>query len=160
MSSQYNLHDAVASVLDTTNLTEPAEIAAKVAENVPSRELRRVVGELLPAYVREVNRHRRNLGLTSENANQSARSSKVAAFRAIGRAWLRNRIQVESGWKLLADCSYEDLMWAAENRRQIAAQNFAKAEEYEALAQHVQAHGVDRLADLPDAALDELEAGA
>jgi hypothetical protein len=165
MSSNFDLRAAVAKVLDTSDLAEPDEIASKVAENVAARDLRSALALALVPYVRIQmdNSRRSNVILNGDSdvqRKQSARSPKVAAIRDAWAAALRDRVHVSDGWKLLGDCTYEDLLFAAEERREKARQNVARAERFEWLAERLQANGVARVADLPKNDLRELEAAA
>ena len=87
---------------------------------------------------------------------RSARSAKVAAIRAAGPKWLEDRYCVGAGddsWKLLGDCGFSDLMFAAGQRREQAARTSAVAERLEVLAELVRSHGVSRVRDLPASVL-------
>lgn len=161
--SQYSLRDAVASVLDTSDLASPEDVASKVAENVPSKAVRSVLTEALTTYVRVHmgERRRSNVILNGdEQRKQSARSSKVAAIRDSWSAALRDRVHVEDGWKALGECTYDNLMFAASERQEMARRNAAQAEKYESLAHKLRSAGVERVADLPQADLAELGSAA
>lgn len=148
----FDLRAAVADV--SADLTDIDEIASKVAENVPSRELRATLTEALRPYVREFITRRRAtnpvLAPASAAAVRPARSDKVARIRAMGRAWLRENIHVGDGErKQLADCTYQDLMFAAEERRENARRNLAKADRFEEIANMLNDRGVSTVAELP-----------
>lgn len=162
--SDFNLRAAVRDVVDSTDLADPRDVAAKVAASVPSRELRRVLTEALATFVRvEFGRGRMTSGRPvplEQPGAPAARSAKVAAFRVHAEQWrkkLRDRIHVGgSEWLLLADCSFENLALAAEERRQLAMANGVAAERYERYAKAVEAAGVERFGDLPESTLREL----
>jgi hypothetical protein len=161
--SDFNLRAAVRDVIDSTDLADPRDVAAKVAESIPSRDLRRALTEALATFVRvEFGRGRMTSGrpAADETEHASARSAKVAAFRKHAEQWrkkLRDRVHVGgSHWLLLADCSYENLTLAAEERRQLAAANAVAAERYERYAKAVEAAGVERFGDLPESTLRDL----
>ena len=87
--------------------------------------------------------------------NQSAKSAKVAAYREHAR-FLRLRVNVARGTdKWMQDCTYADLCYAAENRRKVAAETVAAAEEYEALAALVKRRKVATVGALPPADIDK-----
>lgn len=91
------------------------------------------------------------------------RSAKVAAIRASGPKWLADRINTCANpreWKRVGDCGFEDLMFAAGQRREIAARTLAKAERYERLAELVRKHNVKRVRDLPASVLSEVGGAA
>lgn len=156
MSTDFNIRREIRSIIDGTDLASPAEIAAKVAENIPDNLLREVVAQLLPELVRvELTRVR-----MVTPPNQSARSAKVTAIRRAAEGWrraLRDRIHVGRGeWRLLADCSAEHLRFAAQERQQQAAQSLAAADRYAAIADACEQHKVTRTADLPEPVLAAL----
>lgn len=91
------------------------------------------------------------------------RSAKVAAIRASGPKWLADRINTCANpreWKRVGDCGFEDLMFAAGQRREIAARTSAKAERYERLAELVRKHKVNRVRDLPASVLAQVGGAA
>lgn len=161
-SGGVTLRHLVHSVLEQTDLASPEEVAAAVARGVPAKRVRAVLVEALTAYVRTTMQQRRahNPILADEQRTQSARSSKVAAIRDSWASALRDRVHVSDGWKLLGECTFEDLMFAAAERREHAARNLAKADQFEALASRLESAGVETVADLPESALDVLESAA
>ena|ERR1051326_1552073 len=153
----YDLRTAVFDVLDTSDLTDFQAIAAKVAENVPARQLRAALGECLVSYVRMTCSQRRMANPVLHTA-RSARSPKVAAIRDAHAKWLRELISVEGGQKFLGECTYEDLMFAAEKRRKHAAVTVAQAQRFEEIAALLHEHQVETVAELPPSALMEVAA--
>jgi hypothetical protein len=96
-------------------------------------------------------------------ARRPGRSAKVAAIRESGPKWLRDRLNTGADpreWKRIGDCSFTDLMFAAAQRRDQAARTSAAAERLERLAELVQAHGVDRVRDLPESVLAQVGGAA
>lgn len=92
-----------------------------------------------------------------------ARSSKVAAYQAMGLKWLESSLytsQDPRGWKAIGDCTFDDLMFAVRNRRDQARRTLARAEQYETLAGLLRVHGVDRVRDLPADVLRGINGGA
>ena len=87
--------------------------------------------------------------------NGSAKSAKVEAYRAHAQ-FLRLRVNVARGVdKWMETCTYDDLMYAAENRRQKAAESIAAAEQYEALAALVKRRKVATVGELPPADIEQ-----
>src|SRR5262245_58955494 len=139
-----DLHALVAIVLEDTDLAEPTDIAAEVARRKPRAVLRDAYETALVGYVRVVNNeHRRHNVIIRPSA-------KVAAIRSAWQRSLRDRVEFVGGWKLLGDCTYDDLMAAAKYRRQLADRNQAMATAYEALAHRLTAAGVATAGDLPE----------
>lgn len=162
-TSDFDLRKVVAEFLDTTDLTDFREMAAEVAGVVPSRQLRAALAEALVGYIANVNQNRRNANpvLNGNGQQKQNRSVKVAGIAAMHRRMLRDLVHVgNSANKRLGDCTYEDLMFAAGERREIARLTAAKADRYEWLAKQLHAHSVDRVADLPPEVLADMEAVA
>lgn len=157
--SDFSLPALVREVIATTDLTSPRDVAAKVAESVPSRELRGALAEALASYVRvEFHRDRPPLS-TAPTVPTANRSAKVASIRQHAESWrrtLQSRLCAAGEWLLLKDCSYEHLTVLATERRRAAAENVAAAEMYERFAEAVESAGVDRFGDLPDETLRAL----
>lgn len=157
--SDFDIRKAVLAVIDETDLATPEEIAAKVAESVPGRELRSVLAFVLRDFVR-VELGRGRMASRAPERSTSAkpqRSAKVASIRDYGRRWLRDREFVGDTWKLLGDCSYENLRYLEADRVQNAARSTAAATRYGHLADLVKKHKTDRVAGLPDRVLDTLD---
>ena len=142
----FDLRTLVDQVLADTDLTEPGDIAAEVAERTPRHELRGAYVVALAGYVRVINNaSRHNNPILKPNSGQSA---KVTAIRDWWRAALHDRVYVDKTWKTLGNCTYGDLMLVAKQRRELANANMVTADRYEALAQLLLTNGVDTVADL------------
>jgi len=161
---KYDLRADIKTVLDSTSLTDPGEIADKVAESVPARALRAAFRVTLRAYVRQVMAERRTFSDPNFQTSSSghplndAHDPRVAAgrsfkVRAIRDGWqkqLDNRVHVgNSEWKFLGDCTYDNLYALAGEREKHAAKNEAWARYYRSLAALLTEHDVERVRDLP-----------
>jgi hypothetical protein len=158
--SDFSLIALIRKVIDETDLANPADIAAKVAEMVPPKSVREAFAQALPFVVQvEVSRYHSAPPRRSANP-----SSKVAALRDYADVWrvkLRERISVGNhDWKLLADCSATDFRQAAEGRRVHAAGALANAARFDTYAAACEEHKVARFADLPEKVQAELLGGA
>lgn len=114
---------------------DPREIAAKFLAEVEDAELRDVLGEVLPEYVRQLMKSGRHGAMSAPPA--AGRSSKVDAVRTWHERLMAQPIDVSGGkgrWKSLRDCTRDELLAVAQHRRQVAAKNLATADRYEALA--------------------------
>lgn len=150
MSDLHDLYQQVRAVLDETDLTDPHEIAAKVADQLPAKELRQAVRELLAAYVRT-----QFARLTPRGYDPtSTYSAKRAAIAAAAPDWLRRRVCVAPGrFALLGECGYDALHYAEQTRRDHAARVEAAADWFHELAEAVKSHKVPRVDALPPAVL-------
>jgi hypothetical protein len=152
--NDFDIRQAVRSVIEETDLTEPSEIAAKVAESVPPKQLRSALADILrPFIVSELGR----LQLASATAIRHVPSAKRAAIVELGQRWLRQRVAVDQTWKMVGDCTRDDCLTLAAERRRHAEQNAAAAATWEARAALLARHDAARLADLPADVLTEAE---
>lgn len=157
----YDLRKVVREFLDETDLTDFREMGAELARRIPSKDLRSALATALPDLLSTVNQQRRMSNPIISGTSGPVRSPKVAGIAAMHAAALRALVHVGGGAnKHLGDCTYEDLMFAAAERREQARRNAAKADQYEALANRLRASGFTRVADLPAADVAELGAAA
>lgn len=148
--STYDLRADVRAVLDSSNLTDPGEIADKVAESIPASALRAALHVTLRSYVRQVMAETRTNSAPNFRSPAAGRSVKVQAIRDGWQRQLDNRVHVgDSEWKLLGDCTYEDLLACAAEREAIAARNQSMARYYRGLAGLVAEHDTAALRDVP-----------
>ncbi len=155
--SDFSLITTVRSVIESTDLASPQEIADKVVEMVPRAAMRSALVEAMPFVVQaELSRQTRPSTAPSiEPARRTQNpSAKVRALRRHAEEWrarLRHRISVGGGeWKFLADCSATDFRTAAARRRAHAAGALANAVEFETYATALDEHKASRFADLPE----------
>lgn len=172
----FNLRKLIRDVLTNSLLADPRDLAAEAFQRIPADQHAAALRQCLTDVVREEIRLSRNHtpptvmaerpGPRGNVARQrpAARSAKVAGIRAMWQEKLRERIHTgpaSTDWRLLGDCTFEELMFAAGERRTIALRNEAKAAEYAELAEAVRAAGVVRVRDLPAEVLkDRLESEA
>lgn len=155
MSRDFDVRAAVRAVMAETDLAEPSDIAAKVAESIPAKQLRAVVAVVLRDYVRiQLHEGRRAtdfaaLADVSPAGVKPNASAKVRAIRDAAPRWLRDRVFIGVGWTLLGECTYENLRYLESERRDNAAASTAAAEYYARLAELVRRHNVACVADLP-----------
>lgn len=160
--SNVDLRAMIREVADGSSLRGPREIAAKVAENVPAKNLRAALAEALVAYVREeLTRLRAVPTSTAAPGNRnSGRSSKVAAIREAWRRTLAGQFHVGKGrWEKLADCTYEQVAFLATERREQAERNAAAAAVFERLGEAMRKARAAVVADMPDETLAEILSG-
>ncbi len=158
--SDFSLRKAARRVLDETDLTAPEDIADKVLAMLPAEEKEAVLRFLMISWVsNEVTRRAEFTGARKfdrDGKRTAARSAKVSAIRAAAPKWLRDRVYVGGGRRiLLADCSYENLMYLQADRYESAEKFTAVGDKFGQLASLVLQHGVERVADLPAAVLSE-----
>lgn len=159
--TEFNLRHLVREVAEESGAADPADLADAVFKKVPAKERPAALREALHHFVRMTVSFDRSMPPAAEERTGSGkpgtRSWKRDGVRRGWRAHLRQRLHVEDGWKFLGDCGFDDLMFAAAERREIASRTMAAADRYEALAKLLANHNVTRVADLPDEVLDEIE---
>jgi len=166
--TDFHLPEYVREVIDGTDLASPAEIAEHIVNTLDPHQLRAALRQALPTYVRAVVAHERTktrLGgmlppvTGSGPTGPPNTSAKVRAIRNAAPGWkqaLHDRIHVGGGnWKLLGDCTYDDLLFAANERRAYAKRNSEAADRFDRLAALLHRVGARSVAALPE---DELAA--
>jgi len=159
----FSLRALVREVIES-GVIGPEAVAAEVAGRVNNKLLRDALGEALVVYARhEIDLDRRgNVILSGAGQGNSGQSSKVAAIREHAERWRRalaDQVNTADGYKVLGECTYDDLMFAAEQRRAVAARTLAKADQFESLALLLKRHGAETVAELPETVLaDEMVA--
>jgi len=157
-TEDYDLRTNVRKVIEESSLRGPQEIAAKVAENVPQKHLRTALSSALVEFVRqELQKARRPLAPVSGSRPRSNPSAKVAAIREGWRRTLAGQFHVGDGrWQVLADCGYGEVLFLAGERFEHARRTNVAGQMFEALAEAIQGHGVDRAGDLPEPVLADI----
>lgn len=143
--SEFNLRTLVRQVLDDSVLTDPGLIAEEVYRRTAAKDRGAAYQQALRHFVRQVASEQR--GATTITAGPS----KATRAREWWQRSMRDRIHVngDAGWKMLADCTRDDLLYAAAERREQADRNRAKAQQYEALASLLDANSAATVRDLP-----------
>jgi hypothetical protein len=162
-NAAFNLRSLVRDVADNSDARDPGTVADEVFTRIPDENLAEALRETLRGYVRVVlagNRMSPEPPIPASSpeietgvAKPPTRSWKRDGIRDGWRRHLRDRIHVgpeSASWKLLSECGFDDLMFAADERRQAAERTLARAENYEALAKAVKDHGAACVQDLPD----------
>lgn len=146
---QFNLRAEVYAVMQETDLAAPDEIAAKVAESVSADHLRLALRQALVEYVRDQLAYFR-AGASAPKSYHPSPSAKVKAIRDAAPGWLRDRVFVgPNGWRLIGDCSVDDLHYLVADRAARAIALRATADRYDALAELCIKHKAAKVADLP-----------
>ena len=160
-TTQLDLRDVINDVLDTSGLTDPGDVSDRVIDTLEDRDLRDALRLTMRAYVRNMIGQRRALyepPAKAENAPEFqspsglgsvSKSSKVQRIREGWRKHLRDRYHVEGAWVFLEAMSASQLLAAAQERTELAAQNIARANKLRDWAGLVEEHGVDSFGELP-----------
>lgn len=164
------------ALIDTVRASvgpDAADIAAKVQPQIPEAFRDEVLCKLLVNYIRTMKPRLTSVLASAPKARSAAdanpspigparpatnKSAKVAGFQQLARALAVPVSVGRNQTKVLGDCTYDDLMHAANNRRDHAAQTIAAADEYEAWAILLRDHGKATVSALPKRVLAEFVA--
>lgn len=149
--THFNPLEAAHKVLLDTRIADPDQIAELVFQATPKRLMAHAYRSLLRGVAREAIRLA-NMSAGEENDVAPQPSSRLRAIRAQHLAELDQRVFANGEWKLLGDCTIPDFLDLAAQRRQIAAKNTAKAEQYEKIAARMAEYGAETYRELEGAA--------
>lgn len=153
---QFDLGRLIRGVLEKTDEVNPGVIARRLLPRVPGRERDRLLGDLLRDRVRqEIHAGRRGIDF----AHPSLPSRRVGRSKwAVMAPFLRKPVCVGTDWKMVGDCTADDLDVVASDYARRAAENAAYEGQFRALAGMLRARGVETVADLPAGAVEALVA--
>lgn len=158
-SDRFNLHQFINELIDELDMADPRAIAEQAALRIPVEDRAEALAAALVSYVRMLQGVRRTsnpmIGSVSGRVRPvSHRSQKTEGIRENWQRFLKDVVHVGNGQrKFLGECGYEDLMFAARERQQIAMDNQAAAERYENVATMLVQHKAKAVRDLPRAVL-------
>lgn len=149
--SGFVLRHMVRDILADSDTADPGALADLVLAAIPRNQVRAALAQTLRLYVRQVISEER-IGNAPSNVSpiKPSPSSKVAAIREGWQRRLDDRLHVgDSQWKLLRDCTADDLDAVAAERRLLADKNAAWARTYSEWARRVREADVETFGALP-----------
>lgn len=133
--TEFDLSALVREVHDSTDLTDHEQVAKEVRSRIPDGHLEAALIEALTAYVRV---HFSLYRTPVKYPKPSSKSAKRDAIRAWWQRQLNQRYASADGTqKLLRDFTAADCQFQADLLRRKAAENMAKAEQWDHLASQV-----------------------
>ena len=162
---EFDLRALVRQVATETSLRGPEEITAKVVEMVPDKHLRAALLLTLPDTVRRVlfqdrqpvERYARQTEKQTAGNVNSARSSMSKRIREGWRRTLAGQFHIGHGqWKVLGECTYDEVMFLSAERQAHAEANAAAAAMFARLAAAMKRRKATTAGDLPEKVLVEL----
>jgi hypothetical protein len=135
---------------------DPANVARQVAAEVPARQRVEALARALVMIAPTIAGAQRRQAMNA--APRPGRSRWATAGEVYKDHLLNQRVKGVDGWKLMRDCTADDLRAAADRNRQHARSAIARAKEYESIAALLVKRGVRTVGDLGDEDLDGLEA--
>lgn len=151
----------------STGVRQTHDLADQVLAAIPDDGLRAALRETLPMYLRNRMALARNLSSTvTDNPYLDTKprkagqrnSGRSSAMRAI-REWWLDKVEVHvagGGYLKIGECTFDDLMFAAEERRTIALNMVNGAERFETVAKALKDAGVNTVQELPAKVRTEL----
>lgn len=141
--TDFSLDDLIRDALNRWKEPDPHVIARRLLAKVPMEERDRIVLHGLAERV--------SLRLRMERSSGSFGEAAAPAPAGQSR-WARfgNRVHVDGEWKMLGDCTAEDVDWLADARAVESAKLAAVADQFRELAARMRAAGVATVADLGD----------
>lgn len=160
--TNFDLRSLVREKLTTTDEADPGIIAGQVIAAIPKSQYGSALTQVMRHFVRQIISETRGTNAGSNiRAIRPSASWKGQGIRDGWQKRLRDRVHVGgSEWKLLADCSYDDLMTAAAERQQLADRNASWARTYKEFALAVSEAEVATFGDLSTEAQMHLLGGA
>lgn len=143
-----NLRDRIRELSVDTGVVDAHTLTAKLLPQLTPAEVRDALGVILPDYIRGV------LGIPwapPEVAPPAAGPgpSRARAVREAWRAELHKTVTTPGGAKHVADCTVEDVLFLAADRRSQAADLVARAEQFDRLHAEMVKARKKRVGDLP-----------
>lgn len=156
-----SLRQLAREVVETSTSNDLDAMIDELLNRVPEADLRDALRETLRTVIRDAIHARRNTTVPiagrAAPKNQSGGSWWVEGIRKAHQEKLRDLFHVGSGnWKRLAEMTYQDLIFAAEERRDNAKRSLAHADKLDTYAATVRRFGVDTFGDLPESELTGL----
>ncbi len=144
----FHLRNLVGEIVRDSAATDPGDLVTEVIARIPKKKVADALKQTMRLYVRQVISETRPIG--GGEPPVAATSWKVTAIRDGWQRQLTNRLHVGAGkWKRLADCTYDDLLAVAAERRDLAERNGVWARTYESWARLISEAGVDTFGELP-----------
>lgn len=140
-ATEFSLDHLIEEVRDEVG-PDPEDIARKVQGRIPPTAREAVELKLLVNYVRSSKPRLATIIQRSAREKPTAnRSAKVIAFQRLARVLAAQVCVGPRQYKTLGDCTYDDLIYAAEKRREHASYVVAEAEGFERWAELVKENG-------------------
>lgn len=142
----FDVHAAVRAAMVAGYSADPNVVADKIAAEVPAKDLRQALAEVLPAFVST------RLGLYRQELlrNDPPAAGQPQASRKSAAARLLAPMRGIDGWVYLKDCTRDDVLQLVQERRNRADAMNAMADRYEHLASLMAKRGARVVADLSE----------
>lgn len=161
---ELNIHAIALELHDTGEYIGPDALAEALFARIEPDDYADVLRVILRGYAQKVIGERRQIpemplheASVTPAGRPSARSWKRAGIQTWAKA-LRSQVHVgpnSSDWKVLADCTRDELLFAASERRKKAEENLAVAVRYEYIVSAMDRRGVKTPGELSEGDLRE-----
>lgn len=153
MSDTPELRELVRQVAADHPHADPREIARHVAKLTPADTVMSFYADALVPIVREVLIGQRTTALSAalspSKPDAPAKSAKLAQRRDWWAEMLGSRVHTDDGWKVLGDCTSDDLRYCIRERQTDIARVQAQIVHFETLLGLMDAHHVAYVRELP-----------
>lgn len=146
---EFNLRSTIRAILADSDEADPGVIADLAFEVIDPDDMAAALRQSLRQFVRQIITEQRAHASVPPKVHPHARSWKVQGIREQWTRALAQRVFTGGGWKLLRDCTRDDLLFAASERRENAARSIAVAEQYESFAEQLKRRKVMTVGELP-----------
>jgi hypothetical protein len=150
----FNLMDVIRDIMNTTQHLGPDAIATEVAHRIPEDRKEQIFRDALRTHVHSLMNRARSTatGKLPPLPNRSAKGDAIRAWAVEQRnKRLTEQIHVGAGeWKLLADCTADNLRFAAHERITRAHFLIGKADAFDTLANVLDEMGAKTVRELPE----------
>lgn len=156
MAKDETLRDVITRLVNDGE-ADPAVIAEQARVLAPRNLIEDALQGMLYELAREVLRQRRSLLLSGGTPRGGHPSRKHASMLEYAAAWLAGSLNIgPNQWKLLAECTADDLTAAADYSDQLAQANATRAKHYRRMVDALVRYNAATLNDLPVDVLNEL----
>lgn len=148
-----DLRELIRNVAAEYPKAQPNEIARHAAKLTPPDQIVEFYEAALRPLVQDVLRQDRNIAIhhvVSDRSGVPCVSPKVAGIRSWWQQMLESRVALENGWKVFGDCTYDEVLYCAKERRAHAESVIAQADWYESIARKMKQRRVCAVRELPE----------
>lgn len=145
---------ALREAIENSADPNPQKAAHELAMGLPDDCLRPALVDALCALAPTLaGTNRRKVFAAAAQSAKPSQPSKPSKWHNKGaeqyQRLIAQTLKTANGWKELRDCTRDDLLFAAQYRRDHAAATIAQAETFEAIADAMAQHQVRTAGDLP-----------
>lgn len=147
--SEFNARQWVLDALESSTFADPSVVAADLANEIDSRKLRDALRQTLPAYVTSIATRARTANISRKPEDDDTPTNDSPRWNVV-RSIFNDRVFTPDGWKMLRDCTRDDLLAAATDRQERAAALMAWGDKFARLADLLAEENAAKVGDLSE----------